>query len=60
MTQPQMQMDMHQLVPGDGGPDEARFLLASMMGLGLEKEQALLEANSCTDAPAPAAHLPVA
>lgn len=50
MTQPQMQMDVSQLVSGTEDPMKLTFLLASMLGLGLEKEQALLEAQDCTDA----------
>ncbi len=49
MAQPQMQMDLSQLVPGKEDPMKLCFLVASMMGLGLEKEQALLEAQTCTD-----------
>ena len=49
MAQPQMQMDLSQLAPGKEDPMKLCFLLASMMGLGLEKEQALLEVKSCTD-----------
>ncbi len=50
MAQPQMQIDLSQLAPGKEDPMKLVYLLASMMGLGLEKEQALLEAQSCTDA----------
>jgi len=49
LTQPQMQMDISQIVPGTEDPMKLCFLVASMMGLGLEKEQALLEVQSCTD-----------
>ncbi len=50
MAQPRTQVDLKQIVPADEDPMKLVFLLASMMGLGLEKEQALLEAQSCTDA----------
>ena len=50
MAQPQSQVDFSQLAPGQEDPMKLVFMLASMMGLGLEKEQALLEAQSCTDA----------
>lgn len=50
MTQPQTEVDLRQLVPGEQDPMRLVYLLASMMGLGLEKEQALLEKQSCTDA----------
>ncbi len=49
MAQPQMQIDLSQLVPGKEDPMKLCYMLASMMGLGVEKEQALLEANTCTD-----------
>lgn len=50
MAQPQSQIDFSQLAPGQDDPMKLVFMLASMMGLGLEKEQALLEAQTCTDA----------
>ncbi|MCW5978060.1 MAG: endopeptidase La [Bryobacteraceae bacterium] len=50
MAQPQAQIDVSQLASSSDDPMKLVFMLASMMGLGLEKEQALLEAQSCTDA----------
>jgi len=49
MAQPQMQIDLSQLVPGKEDPMKLCYLIASMLGLGVEKEQALLEAQSATD-----------
>ncbi len=49
ITQPQMQIDVNQLVQGKEDPMKLCFLIASMLGLGLEKEQTLLEAQTCTD-----------
>jgi ATP-dependent Lon protease len=50
MAQPQAQIDLSQLASGQEDPMKLVFMLASMMGLGLEKEQTLLEAQSSTDA----------
>ncbi len=50
MAQPQAHIDLSQLLQVRDDPMKIVYLIASMMGLGLEKEQALLEAQSCTDA----------
>ncbi len=50
MAQPQMQVDLSQLVPDQEDPVKMAFLVASMVGLGVDKEQALLEAENCTEA----------
>ena len=49
MAQPQMQLDVNQLLPDEQDPMKLCLLIASMIGLGLEKGQALLEARTCTD-----------
>ena len=50
MAQPQAQIDLSQLSSSQEDPMKMVYVLASMMGLGLEKEQTLLEAATCTDA----------
>ena len=50
LAQPQAQLDLSQLVATQEDPMKLVYVLASMMGLGLEKEQTLLEAQACTDA----------
>ncbi len=50
MVQPQAQVDLSQLMGTPGEPMRLVFLMASMLNLGVEKEQALLEAQTCTDA----------
>lgn len=50
MAQPQAQIDLSQLSASQEDPMKLVYVLASMMGLGLEKEQTLLEAATCTDA----------
>ena len=50
MAQPQAQIDLSQLSSSQEDPMKLVYVLASMMGLGLEKEQTLLEAATCTDA----------
>lgn len=50
MAQPQAQVDFTQIASSQEDPMKLVYVLASMMGLGLEKEQTLLEAATCTDA----------
>ncbi len=50
MAQPQAQIDFSQIASSQEDPMKLVYVLASMMGLGLEKEQTLLEAATCTDA----------
>jgi ATP-dependent Lon protease len=50
MAQPQAQIDFTQIASSQDDPMKLVYVLASMMGLGLEKEQTLLEAATCTDA----------
>jgi ATP-dependent Lon protease len=50
MAQPQVQIDFSQISASQEDPMKLVYVLASMMGLGLEKEQTLLEAETCNDA----------
>lgn len=50
MAQPQAPQELGRLLTGTEDPLRLVYLLASMFGLDLDKEQALLEANSRADA----------
>ncbi len=50
LAQPQAPVDLGQLIAGEQRPIRLVHLLASMFSLDLEKEQTLLEAQTCADA----------